>query len=80
MYDYEAANPGDMSFKEDGVLETPWGQGAWGLHSQSAFYADFVGAKHNVRVLESGMGISTRCSDNNVVLVRSIKAAKAKAA
>ena len=36
--------------------------------------------KHNVRMLASGMGISTRCNDNNVVLVRSIKAAKAKAA
>ena len=42
-------------------------------------YADFVGAKHNVEMLPSGMGISTRCGDNNVVLVRSIKQAKAKA-
>jgi len=76
---YAWGGVGDMSFKDGGVLETPWGQGKWGMLSEAAFYADFVGAKHNVRVLESGMGISTRCSDSNVVLVRSIKAAKAKA-
>ena len=66
------------------MLETPWGKGEWGLHPSdaegTAVYADFVGAKHNVRFeLSSGMGVSTRCNDNNVVLVRSIKAAKAKA-
>ena len=43
--------------------------------------ADFVGAKHNVRFdMSSGMGVSTRCADSNVVLVRSIKAAKARSA
>ena len=68
-----------MSFKAGGVLQTPWGAGKWGLLGERAVFADFVGAKHNVRVLPSGMGISTRCNDNNVVLVRSIKAAKAKA-
>jgi len=73
---YAWGGVGDMSFKDGGILETPWGSGQWGLHSPSALYADFVGAKHNVRMLESGMGISTRCSDSNVVLVRSIKAAK----
>ena len=72
-----------MTFKPGGVLETPWGQGRWGLHAgqeESAIYADFVGSKHNVRMLPSGMGVSTRCGDNNVVLVRSIKSAKAKQA
>ena len=43
-------------------------------------YADFVGAQHNVRFdLQTGMGVSTRCSDSNVVLVRSIKSAKEQA-
>jgi hypothetical protein len=74
---------GDMVFKEGGVLDTPWGKGTWGLHpadtSGQAVYADFVGAKHNlVFSLETEMGVSTRCDDNNVVLVRSIKAAKEK--
>lgn len=74
---------GDIFFHEGGSLKTPWGDGQWGAHAADgggrSFFADFVGAKHNVLVLESGMGISTRCADNNVVLVRSIKAAKAKA-
>ena len=39
-------------------------------------YADFVGAKHNVKLLPSGLGVSTRCADKNTVLLRSIKAAK----
>ena len=84
---YAWGGVGDISFKAGGVLETPWGQGTWGLHcagdacaASQDLYADFVGAKHNVHMLPSGMGVSTRCSDNNVVLVRSIKAAKAKAA
>ena len=81
---YAWGGVGDMIFQEEGVLETPWGKGEWGLHPSdgagTAVYADFVGAKHNVRFeLSSGMGVSTRCTDNNVVLVRSIKAAKAKA-
>ena len=34
---------------------------------------------HNVRFdLTNGMGVSTRCGDSNVVLLRSIKAAKAR--
>jgi len=75
---YAWGGVGDMTFLSDGTLRTPWGDGKWGLHSPSAIYADFVGAKHNVRMLPSGMGVSTRCSDNNVVLVRSIKSAKEK--
>ena len=80
---YAWGGVGDMNFAEGGVLETPWGKGEWGLHpddsSGASVYADFVGAKHNVRFeLSTGMGVSTRCSDNNVVLVRSIKAAKEK--
>ena len=72
-------------FREAGVLETPWGKGEWALHAGDAsghsVAADFVGAKHNVRFdLESGMGVSTRCGDSNVVLVRSVKVAKARAA
>ena len=67
--------------RQGGVLETPWGKGAWALHADDrgghSVSADFVGAKHNVRFdLESGMGVSTRCGDNNVVLVRSVKLAK----
>ena len=81
---YAWGGVGDMKFTEGGVLETPWGKGEWGLHpddpSGMTVYADFVGAKHNVRFdLSTGMGVSTRCADSNVVLVRSIKAAKAKA-
>jgi hypothetical protein len=81
---YAWGGVGDMSFGEGGVLSTPWGKGEWALHAGDAtglsVAADFVGAKHNVAFdLESGMGVSTRCADNNVVLVRSIKAAKAKA-
>lgn len=67
---YAWGGVGDMSFKEGGILETPWGQGKWGLHSQTAIFADFVGSKHNVRMIEGGMGVSTRCGDSNVVLVR----------
>ena len=81
---YAWGGVGDMVFEEEGVLSTPWGKGEWGVHPAdespaTAVYADFVGAKHNVRFdLSTGMGVSTRCNDNNVVLVRSIKAAKAK--
>ena len=47
---------------------------------ECADFADFVGAKHNVKFdLTTGMGVSTRCSDSNVVLVRSLKAAKERA-
>ena len=78
---YAWGGVGDMSFRENGVLETPWGKGEWGVHSGDAsgntVWADFVGAKHNVRFMESRLGVSTRCSDNNLVLVRSIKNAKA---
>uniref|UniRef100_A0A7S2NNV6 Nucleotide-diphospho-sugar transferase domain-containing protein n=1 Tax=Haptolina brevifila TaxID=156173 RepID=A0A7S2NNV6_9EUKA len=73
---YAWGGMGDLIFSQDGTLKTPWGTGSWGLHSPSALWADFVGAKHNVRMLPSGLGISTRCGDNNVVLVRSIKVAK----
>jgi len=78
---YAWGGVGDMVFREGGVLETPWGKGAWALHADDrgghSVSADFVGAKHNVRFdLESGMGVSTRCGDNNVVLVRSVKLAK----
>ena len=56
-----------MNFADGGVLETPWGKGEWGLHpddpSGASVYADFVGAKHNVRFeLSTGMGVSTRCA------------------
>ena len=45
-------------------------------HHTQALFADFVGAKHNVKLLPSGLGVSTRCADKNTVLLRSIKAAK----
>ena len=81
---YAWGGVGDMTFTSGGVLETPWGKGQWAIHSGdstgNSVSADFVGAKHNVRFdLSTGMGVSTRCADSNVVLVRSIKAAKAKA-
>ena len=81
---YAWGGVGDMSFEASGVLSTPWGKGAWEVHAADpqklSVAADFVGAKHNVRFdLTTGMGVSTRCADSNVVLVRSIKAAKAKA-
>jgi len=72
------AGVGDMIFKADGVLSSPWGVGKWGAHpgDSAAIFADFVGTRHNVRIMPSGLGISTRCTDNNVVLLRSIKKAK----
>ena len=72
---------GDLVFKPDGKLETPWGAGTWGAHDSAdgVVFADFVGSKHNVRLLPSGLGVSTRCSDANTVLVRSIRAAKERA-
>ena len=81
---YAWGGVGDMKFEDGGVLDTPWGKGQWAIHagdsSGLSVAADFVGAKHNVRFdLATGMGVSTRCSDSNVVLVRSIKEAKKKA-
>ena len=75
---------GPQRVEDGGVLDTPWGKGQWAIHagdsSGLSVAADFVGAKHNVRFdLATGMGVSTRCSDSNVVLVRSIKEAKKKA-
>ena len=64
--------------QNDGSLQTPWGVGQWGAHpdAEDHVFADFVGAKHNVKLLPSGLGVSTRCADKNTVLLRSIKAAK----
>ena len=81
---YAWGGVGDMEFVAGGVLKTPWGKGEWTIHpgdaSGHSVSADFVGAKHNVRFdPETGMGVSTRCADSNVVLVRSIKAAKQRA-
>ena len=78
---YAWGGVGDIIFQPDGGLKTPWGQGTWGLHPGApaqSFFADFIGAKHNVRMMQSGLAVSTRCSDGNVVLLRSIKAAKAR--
>jgi len=68
---------GGFSFEANGKLTTPWGQGSWGVHSDGseAVFADFVGAKHNL-VLSHSVAVSTRCSDSNVVLLRSVKNAK----
>jgi len=77
---YAWAGVGDMFFKPNGELITPWARGTWGAHAGDparAVYADFVGARHNVKFMPSGLGVSTRCGDGNVVLVRSIKQAKA---
>ena len=81
---YAWGGVGDMGFEDGGVLTTPWGKGQWAVHSGDpsgkTVFADFVGAKHNVRFdLATGMGVSSRCNDGNVVLVRSLKAAKEKA-
>lgn len=71
------AGIGDMHFKAGGELETPWGAGKWGGLGGRWISADFVGSKHNVNFLPTGLGVSTRCGDRNTVLVRSIKASKA---
>ena len=75
---YAWGGVGDMVFNADGSLQTPWGVGQWGAHpdAEDHVFADFVGAKHNVKLLPSGLGVSTRCADKNTVLLRSIKAAK----
>lgn len=61
---YAWAGIGDMHFKGDGTLETPWGAGRWGglgAEHPRGIFADFVGSKHNVEFLPSGLGVSTRC-------------------
>ena len=68
---------GGFKFEADGKLTTPWGGGTWGVLRDvpDAVFADFVGAKHNL-LLSHSVAVSTRCSDNNVVLLRSVKDAK----
>ena len=65
----------DLVFHADGSLDTPWGKGTWGglPGTDEHVFADFVGSKHNLRVLPRGLGVSTRCGDSNIVLVRSMK-------
>ena len=68
----------DMTFGTDGKLTTPWGAGTWGpvAEAETNIFVDFVGARHNLRLLPSGLGVSTRCNDGTVVLLRSLKGKK----
>ena len=57
-----------------GRLSTPWGPGQWGLHRgfEAALFADFIGTAHNIE-LSAGIAVATRCADDNIVLMRSVK-------
>mmetsp|Transcript_13323 Transcript_13323/g.36394 ORF Transcript_13323/g.36394 Transcript_13323/m.36394 type:complete len:619 (+) Transcript_13323:44-1900(+) len=61
-------------FEPHGKLVTPWGPGTWGVHAgmERSLFADFIGAQHNLE-LSHGVAVATRCSDQNVVLLRSVK-------
>ena len=51
-----------------------WGPGQWGLHRgfEAALFADFIGTAHNIE-LSAGIAVATRCADDNIVLMRSVK-------
>ena len=61
-------------FEAGGRLSTPWGPGQWGLHRgfEAALFADFIGTAHNIE-LSAGIAVATRCADDNIVLMRSVK-------
>jgi hypothetical protein len=63
-----------FSFNPDGQLSTPWGSGTWGVHESvpNSLFADFIGTQHNVE-LSHGVAVATRCRDQNIVLMRSVK-------
>ena len=59
-----------LHFKQDGVLETPWGMGKWGAlpdQGSRVMFADFGGSTHELDFNAFPAFTSTRCSDGAVV-------------
>ncbi|XRB24251.1 glycosyltransferase family 77 protein [Pseudoscourfieldia marina] len=67
-----AGTPG-LKFAAGGKLETPWGEGTWGVNRNSRFYAKFAGAVHLLQFSDDGTYfISRRCSDGEEILGRGV--------
>jgi|TARA_B100001142_G_scaffold255254_2_gene256441 hypothetical protein len=70
-----------LTFLKNGVLETPWGKGKWGVipssesDGEDRLFADFVSTQHMLQVASAGNDdatvevrmTSTRCSDGQKV-------------
>ena len=59
-----------LQFRPSGKLDTPWGEGSWGVLGEATLFADFVGNRHNLRFDLPSMArfTSARCGDAEPVI------------